>query len=62
MEVPPPHGAILMPATAEGYAARLYAALREADECAAEQIMVEAPPRDGPVWEAVADRLRRAAQ
>lgn len=60
IETPPPHGAILLPSTAEAYAARLYAALREADECRASQILIEPPPSRGPIWEAVADRLRRA--
>ena len=62
LEPPPPHAVILMPGTAEAYAARLYAALREADECKASRILVEAPPSSGAVWEAVADRLRRASQ
>jgi L-threonylcarbamoyladenylate synthase len=43
-----------------GYARALYAALRELDQMAADEIVVEAVPgtRD---WAAVADRLRRAA-
>jgi L-threonylcarbamoyladenylate synthase len=61
LESPTPHAVILMPGTAEAYAARLYAALREADECAATLILIERPPAAGPVWDAIADRLRRAA-
>jgi L-threonylcarbamoyladenylate synthase len=60
IETPPPHATILLPSTAEAYAARLYAALREADECRVSQILIEPPPARGPIWEAVADRLRRA--
>jgi L-threonylcarbamoyladenylate synthase len=60
LETPPPHAAILMPTTADAYAARLYAALREADECRVTQILIETPPSTGPIWEAITDRLRRA--
>jgi L-threonylcarbamoyladenylate synthase len=52
---------IRMPSEAGGYAARLYAALREADAMRPEVIAIEAPPREGAVWEAVWDRIRRAA-
>lgn len=55
------HTVILMPDTPELYAARLYAALREADEVSAGQILIERPPESGPLWQAIADRLRRAA-
>jgi L-threonylcarbamoyladenylate synthase len=51
---------ITMPLTPDEYATRLYAALREADEAGAKHIVVQLPP-DGPEWEAVHDRLRRAA-
>lgn len=61
LDTPTPHAAILMPDSPEAYAARLYAALREADECAATLILIEQPPTTGPIWEAIADRLRRAA-
>jgi L-threonylcarbamoyladenylate synthase len=61
MQVPTPHAAILMPATADTYAARMYAALREADECNATLILVERPPEAGAIWEAISDRLKRAA-
>ncbi len=54
---------ITMPAEPEAYAARLYAALREADAAGAAVILVERPPppEAGPVWHAIADRLNRAA-
>lgn len=59
---------IRMPSDAGGYAARLFAALREADASGAGTIYVERPPDradDGAsdaVWKAVQDRLRRASQ
>lgn len=49
-----------MPDTPDGYAARLYAELRDADARDEEQIAVELPP-DAPDWLAVRDRLTRAA-
>jgi L-threonylcarbamoyladenylate synthase len=48
-----------MPREPQGYAQRLYAALRELDGAGCEAILVEAPP-DAPAWAAVLDRLRRA--
>ncbi len=60
LNAPAPHTLIPMPANDEAYAARLYAALREADELRAGLILVERPPEIGPVWQAIADRLRRA--
>ncbi|MBC7833632.1 MAG: threonylcarbamoyl-AMP synthase [Phycisphaerales bacterium] len=51
---------IQMPRTADLYAARLYAALREADSLNAAFIAVETPPTQGAVWSAIWDRLRRA--
>lgn len=60
-DAPPPHTTIRLPSDPAAYAARLYAALREADASHADLIVVERPPLTGPVWEAVADRLRRAA-
>ncbi|HRQ63712.1 MAG TPA: L-threonylcarbamoyladenylate synthase [Xanthomonadaceae bacterium] len=42
------------------YARRLYAALRDLDGCNAAQILVEIPPRS-PEWDAIHDRLQRAA-
>jgi L-threonylcarbamoyladenylate synthase len=50
---------IRMPREPRAYAQRLYAALRELDTAACEQILVEAPPETAE-WEAVRDRLRRA--
>jgi hypothetical protein len=49
-----------LPADPPGYAARLYAALREMDRKGVARILVEAPPAD-PEWAAVHDRLRRAS-
>ena len=48
-----------MPREPQGYAQRLYAALRELDGVGCEAILVEAPP-EAPAWAAVLDRLRRA--
>ncbi len=56
----PPHRAIVMPPTAEAYAARLYAALREADEAPGSLILVVRPPGREGLWSAVMDRLIRA--
>jgi L-threonylcarbamoyladenylate synthase len=49
-----------MPRDAEGYARKLYAALRELDSAGCDRILVEAPPHE-PAWQAVLDRLQRAA-
>lgn len=51
---------IQMPDSAGDYAARLYSALHEADDANADWIAVDLPPGT-PEWEAVHDRLRRAA-
>jgi L-threonylcarbamoyladenylate synthase len=48
-----------MPREPEGYAQKLYAALRELDGTGCELILVEAPPEE-PEWAAVRDRLVRA--
>jgi L-threonylcarbamoyladenylate synthase len=48
-----------MPREPQGYAQRLYAALRELDAAGCELILVEAPP-ESPEWAAVRDRLERA--
>jgi L-threonylcarbamoyladenylate synthase len=53
-------GDCMLPATPDGYAHGLYAALRALDARRADIILVERPPTDGP-WQAVGDRLRRAA-
>ena len=49
-----------MPRDPEGYARKLYAALRELDGAGCDAILVETPPSE-PGWQAVLDRLRRAA-
>jgi L-threonylcarbamoyladenylate synthase len=49
-----------MPRAAADYAAALYQQLHEADQGGYEWIAVELPP-DSHDWEAVHDRLRRAA-
>lgn len=62
--VRPPHGSIGMPASPAGYAAGLYAALREADEMGAGLVIVVDPAEaDAPdaTWRAVRERLGRAA-
>jgi L-threonylcarbamoyladenylate synthase len=48
-----------MPREPQGYAQRLYAALREVDGAGCELILVEAPPETAE-WAAVRDRLVRA--
>lgn len=48
------------PADAAGYAHDLYANLRDLDACGADFILVETLP-EAPAWQAVADRLGRAA-
>jgi L-threonylcarbamoyladenylate synthase len=50
----------LMPQSAEGYAAMLYEALHRADTQNYDWIAVDLPPAT-PEWEAIHDRLRRAA-
>lgn len=49
-----------LPPDAEGYARGLYAGLRALDAVGADVIVVAAPPAEG-AWQAVNDRLRRAA-
>ena len=60
----PPHARvtawITAPATPDRYGHDLYANLRTLDASGAKRIVVEAPPRL-PAWEAVNDRLQRAA-
>ncbi|KRB92915.1 L-threonylcarbamoyladenylate synthase [Noviherbaspirillum sp. Root189] len=55
-----PKAVLRLPATPDGYAYDLYAALRSADAVHADIILVEAPPVE-PAWQGVNDRLRRAA-
>jgi L-threonylcarbamoyladenylate synthase len=59
-QLPPVHAEVALPATPEGFAHALYAALRAMDGVGADLILVEAPPQDG-AWLGVNDRLRRAA-
>ena len=59
-DFPPAHASLRLPATPEGFAHALYAALRTLDTAGADVILVEAPPQDGE-WLGVNDRLRRAA-
>lgn len=49
-----------MPADAESFAARLYAALHELDAAGLDVIVATLPP-DLEIWRAIRDRLRRAA-
>jgi L-threonylcarbamoyladenylate synthase len=50
---------IRMPRDPQGYARRLYAALRELDGAGCGAILIESPP-DTAEWDAVRDRLQRA--
>jgi L-threonylcarbamoyladenylate synthase len=49
-----------IPANAEAFARVLYAELHRCDDAGARSIVVETPPA-GPEWQAIADRLQRAA-
>ncbi len=60
--VQPPHQSIVMPSDPEGYARRLYQALREADQVRVERIVIEEPPERDGIWIAIHDRLARAAR
>jgi len=60
IELPPSFRPIAMPKSPEAYAHELYARLRQADHEQAELILVEQPPSGG-LWEAIHDRLQRAA-
>jgi L-threonylcarbamoyladenylate synthase len=51
---------LISPASPSDYARRLYALLHRLDAAGAGRILVALPP-DGPAWEAIHDRLRRAA-
>lgn len=59
-DLPAAHAAVRLPASPQGFAHALYAALRAMDGTGADVILVEAPPQEGP-WLGVNDRLRRAA-
>lgn len=56
-----PRRIIRMPHDPHAYAARLYDALREADALAPPRILVEQPADEGPLWDAIRDRLARAS-
>ena len=56
-----PEAIIEMPSSAEEYARRLYAALREADDRHADVIWVQQPPHESE-WAAVRDRVFRATR
>jgi L-threonylcarbamoyladenylate synthase len=49
-----------LPSAPADYAAALYEKLHQADAANADWIAVDQPP-DTPEWEAIQDRLRRAA-
>jgi hypothetical protein len=50
-----------MPTDPRQYAARLYAALREADDEHLAAILIETPATNAdPLWAAITDRVRRA--
>lgn len=51
---------ITLPTDPESYAHRLYAALREADARALDEILIERPTGAHPHWRAILDRLTRA--
>ncbi|MCW5936956.1 MAG: threonylcarbamoyl-AMP synthase [Fimbriimonadaceae bacterium] len=53
-------GQIHMPREPRAYATILYDALRRVDESGATEIAIELPP-EGPEWEAVHDRLKKAS-
>jgi L-threonylcarbamoyladenylate synthase len=52
---------VLLPAEPMGYARELYGALHRVDATGVSLVLVERPPRD-PTWDAVRDRLDRAAR
>ncbi len=58
--IPQAHRTVVMPDDPRAYGRRLYAVLQELDADGMETIVVQLPP-DTPDWEAVRDRLRRAA-
>jgi L-threonylcarbamoyladenylate synthase len=59
-DLPAAHAELRLPASPDGFAHALYAALRALDGAGADLILVEAPPQGG-AWLGVNDRLRRAA-
>lgn len=61
LDVPPPHRLIMMPGDADLYAAMLYDSLRKADTTKSRRILVERPTAPGDMWDALRNRLGRAA-
>jgi len=59
--IAPPHQHFALPTHAEPYAQLLYATLRRADHAGAQTILIVAPAERGGLWDAIHDRLRRAA-
>jgi L-threonylcarbamoyladenylate synthase len=57
----PPHLLVRLPSNADQYAAELYSALRKADQANAVRILIERPDEPGAMWDAIRDRLGRAA-
>lgn len=53
-------GQVIAPATPADYARELYAALHQLDRLGAQCLLIARPPL-GPAWEAIHDRLNRAA-
>lgn len=58
--IPKGSNGLALPEDAESFAHGLYAALRQLDASGQQLLLVERPPED-PNWDAVHDRLRRAA-
>jgi L-threonylcarbamoyladenylate synthase len=56
----PPHTHMAMPSDPEHYAFHLYSSLREADEVKPAIILIQRPPNELGVWQAILDRLLRA--
>ncbi len=55
-----PHRTIVMPDDPDAYAARLYGALREADQNKPARILIVEPASTAGLWGAICDRLNRA--
>lgn len=53
-------GVFVIPAHPDGAASQLYRVLRDAENLPVNEILIEAPPT-GVVWDAIRDRLKRAA-
>lgn len=59
-DVFPPHRLLRLPQDEQGYAAALYRILRSADAMGAARLLIERPAEQGPLWDAIRDRLNRA--